>query len=86
MLESILTRLTEEQKVSLELYPEVHRTLEAHCLSDRSDGGRGIGNALEAAFINPLARALFNRDISPGDQLRVKSLEQANGVWSLELE
>jgi hypothetical protein len=34
------------------------------CLSDLSDGGRGIRNQLEAHLVNPLARLLFD---NPGE-------------------
>ncbi len=35
--------------------------LERLCLADLSNGGRGIRNKVEAHFINPLARALFEQ-------------------------
>ena len=40
--------------------------LQAICLADLSNGGRGIRNQLEAHLINPLARALFEEDAASG--------------------
>jgi len=37
-------------------------TLRHLCTADLSNGGRGIRNQIEAHLINPLARALFDRD------------------------
>jgi hypothetical protein len=41
-------------------------TLEAICLADLSNGGRGIRNQLETHLVNPLARALFELDSASG--------------------
>jgi ATP-dependent Clp protease ATP-binding subunit ClpA len=45
--------------------------LEARCLADLSNGGRGIRNQLEAVLVNPLARQLFDRDAQPGEAFEV---------------
>jgi ATP-dependent Clp protease ATP-binding subunit ClpA len=37
----------------------VREKLRDLCTADLSNGGRGIGNQLESAFVNPLARAMF---------------------------
>jgi ATP-dependent Clp protease ATP-binding subunit ClpA len=39
-------------------------TLRQLCTADLGNGGRGIRNKIEAHLINPLARALFDRDSS----------------------
>lgn len=41
---------------------EAWDTLRHLCTADLSNGGRGIRNQIEAHLINPLARALFDRD------------------------
>jgi hypothetical protein len=48
-----------EAGYNVELAPEVATRLQAVCLADLSNGGRGIRNQLEAHLVNPLARALF---------------------------
>ena len=42
--------------------PAAHDVLRNLCTADLSNGGRGIRNLIEAHLINPLARALFDRD------------------------
>jgi ATP-dependent Clp protease ATP-binding subunit ClpA len=42
--------------------PEAMDALRHLCTADLANGGRGIRNKIEAHLINPLARALFDRD------------------------
>ncbi|GGB39738.1 chaperone [Sphingomonas metalli] len=44
------------------LSPEAWDALRHLCTADLSNGGRGIRNQIEAHLINPLARALFDRE------------------------
>lgn len=46
--------------------PKARLTLEHLCLSDLSNGGRGIRNQLEVHLMNPLARALFEQEYTAG--------------------
>lgn len=63
---------------------EVHEELRGLCLSDLSNGGRGIRNQLEARLMNPLARALFEQDAVSG-AFEIVSLEQTTTATSLRL-
>jgi ATP-dependent Clp protease ATP-binding subunit ClpA len=74
MMDSILKGLSENQKIEVSLSPEVNSELEELCLKDLSNGGRGIRNMIEAYFVNPLSRALFDEDASPGEAYTVCSL------------
>ena len=67
---------------SVTLSKTAHEDLRALCLADLSNGGRGIRNHLEALFINPLSRALFDDDAQPGGHYRVEALaaDPAGGV------
>jgi hypothetical protein len=58
--------------------------LQALCLADLSNGGRGIRNQLEAHLLNPLARALFEEERQPAS-LRVVGLDKG-GTTTLRLE
>jgi len=51
-------------------------SLRALCLKDLSNGGRGIRNQMEAHLLNPLARALFDRDAQPGQRFEVQALRE----------
>lgn len=44
------------------LAPDVQSALRELCITDLSNGGRGIRNKIEAHLVNPLARALFEVD------------------------
>lgn len=80
MVTNILERLTETQKVSVALPDNVKATLRTHCLRDLSNGGRGVGNQLEAWLINPLGRALFDGKVAEGTSVTVRSIELLDGV------
>lgn len=71
MLESTLEDLAETEIV-IGMDAEVRAALRSRCIEDLSHGGRGIRNQLEALFINPLARALFDTDAGPGARFDVR--------------
>lgn len=60
-LRNVATRVHEELGVRLRIDERVKDDLIDRAIEDLSKGGRGIGMALEALYINPLARALFPR-------------------------
>ena len=60
LLQALLDRVREAQEITVCLAPEAQDALRQVCLADLSNGGRGIRNQLEAHFINPLARVLFD--------------------------
>lgn len=64
MLGRVLATITRERGIIVELDPEVHQALRHQCTRDFFEGGRGIGNRIEKFFINPLARALFDRELT----------------------
>ncbi len=75
MMGSILKGLSDNQKINISLSTEVESKLEELCLEDLANGGRGIRNMIEAYFVNPLSRALFDEDASPGETYTVNGLE-----------
>lgn len=62
---------------------DAHAVLKELCTADLANGGRGIRNKIEAHLINPLARALFERE-ADGPAV-IKSIT-AGAITSLELE
>jgi ATP-dependent Clp protease ATP-binding subunit ClpA len=65
----------------VQLSEEVRLRLREICLSDLSDGGRGIRNQLEAHLVNPLARLLFDQ---PGEGLlEIKAISLERGLTLL---
>ena len=71
MIANIAARVEESVGVTVEVSPRARDQLHELTITDLSFGGRGIGNVLEARFVNPLARALFARDPSEGTRVVV---------------
>jgi len=74
-LRNILKVVSDRHGLTITVDPEVHCRLREQCTRDLVNGGRGIGNELESMFINPLARALFDRDLTAGEHLIVTGFD-----------
>lgn len=85
MVLNVLERLEERQRVRVRISAEAANVLGAICLADLSNGGRGIGNHIEAWLVNPLARALFDSDARPGSQLLIQEIVTVGEVPELVL-
>ncbi|MGO8697196.1 MAG: AAA family ATPase [Limisphaerales bacterium] len=86
MVGNVLARLADKQKVKIMLPENVKQVLREHCLKDLSNGGRGVGNQLEAWLINPLGRALFDSNVSEGFTVNIAGLEVLDGVPTVKLK
>ena len=86
MLRNVARRLYDELKLKLSIPAPVLAELLQRCTHDLSHGGRGIGNRLESAFINPLSRALFEQDTEGKQQIVVSAISETNKVVTLELQ
>jgi ATP-dependent Clp protease ATP-binding subunit ClpA len=53
---------------------EARASLRTLCLSDLSNGGRGIRNQVEAHLVIPLSRALFDGGAQPGGHYEIMSV------------
>lgn len=84
-LDNIISRVHEEQGIVLEVDVEAQAALRERCTDNPHMGGRGIGMALESQFVNPLARALFDRDPAAGAHVRVTGLRREGDIVSVEL-
>ena len=84
-LRNILRRVHDEHRITLEIADDVTVRLREWCTSDLSKGGRGIGTALESYLVNPLARALFDRELGRGETVKVIDITRDGSVISLEL-
>lgn len=85
MTEQIAKRLEKEQKIKVKLRPDVRDVLLERCTRNLENGGRGIGNQLEALLVNPLARALFDQEVGAGSTVDIVELKEDNGVPTLVL-
>jgi hypothetical protein len=84
-LKNICRRVAEEHRLDLTLSPDVLEKLQKWCTSELEKGGRGIGMALESYFVNPLARALFDREHPPGSRVRVTYIRREGSLVELSL-
>jgi len=90
LLRQLASSLREQQKIRLDVAPEVRAQLAGLGRRHLEHGGRGIRNVLEAALVNPLASALFDQEAKPGASVRVASWqdhgEQEAKRFSIDLE
>ena len=77
MLKALLNRVRETQGLTVKIAPGAEEALRQICLADLSNGGRGIRNQLEAHFVNPLARVLFEAALAAGAVLEITGVERA---------
>lgn len=82
MLRNVLDRVKRENGVSVTVSTAAEQTLKQWCTSNLSNGGRGIGNMLEATFVNPLARVLFDLQ-DDHRSLVIEAVTQADGRFSV---
>ncbi len=84
MVNGVLQDL-EKSGIKIEMISSTVDRLSSLCLSDLSNGGRGIRNQVELHFVNPLSRALFDADARPGSTWRVLDMS-CGAVTTLKLE
>ena len=70
-VDKIIRRMEEQKGLRITIAPEAYDQLHDAALADLSNGGRGIGNQVEALLINPLARWLFDNGIIADTQVRI---------------
>ena len=65
-LNKIAKALMESRGIRIRIEDFAYEGLKEAALADLSNGGRGVGNQVEALYVNPLSRWLFDEDI-PND-------------------
>jgi len=87
MVSDVLSGVASTQHLSISLSDMAHAALAELCLSDLSNGGRGIRNKVETHLVNPLARALFDTSSAPGSATVITRVEvQPGGVTKLQID
>jgi ATP-dependent Clp protease ATP-binding subunit ClpA len=86
MVARVLSDVALNQHVDIALDESSRTQLQALCLADLSNGGRGIRNKVETHLVNPLARAFFECAPAPGSARKIKNLSVgADGVTTFQL-
>lgn len=75
--DKIIRRLAEQKNIRITMAEEAYAQLQAAALADLSNGGRGIGNQVEALLINPLSRWLFDNGIIANADVHIESVDVA---------
>ena len=84
MVRGILDDVLTSNGISVSLASTAYNQLAALCLTDLSNGGRGIRNKVETHLVNPLARSLFDLDVTHGTDLQVAEiLTDAGNITTL---
>jgi ATP-dependent Clp protease ATP-binding subunit ClpA len=78
-------RVADVHEARLQLSPAAREALRVESIARLEHGGRGVGNAVEAALINPLARELFGTPARPGDTLAVDQIKETGTGWEIEV-
>lgn len=82
MVMSVLRDIVAGQGITVEVSDLAQRSLAELCLSDLSNGGRGIRNKLETHLINPLTRTVFDKGIRSGGWIRIEDVHH-DGMGSV---
>lgn len=84
-LRNTVERVRTLHSIDVEITETARTTLERICCSKLDMGGRGIGQMVESALINPLARTVFSHE-DPAIPIVIEDVKQVeNGTWSLIL-
>jgi hypothetical protein len=81
VLARVLDRVEAEQGLGVELSLRAREDLKSLCTHDVFDGGRGVGNRIEAHFVNPLSRAIFEGRLR--GRVRIEDIDHEDGHVSL---
>ena len=79
MIDGVLTDIASSQDVRVAIDADPRAQLRTLCLTDLSNGGRGIRNKVEAHLVNPLARALFDQNAQAGSEFVIQTLMAETG-------
>ena len=88
MLDNVKSTCKEDTSMTLELTAEALENLKEHCTRPDvlANGGRGIGSALEAILVNPLARYIFDNDLHEGTiSIRGFSYDDESSAYRIEV-
>ena len=74
-IEKIITNLWVEKNIRLVIEDSARETLLRKACSNLKNGGRGIGNVVEDALINPLSRFLFDHEILSEAEVVIEEID-----------
>lgn len=78
-MEKIRNSMRDTRNIHLRWDPQVMDFLLEKSCGNLKNGGRGIMNVVESAWINPLSRYMFDQKIQDGAEIHVTELLEENG-------
>jgi len=84
-LRSVTAQVADVHAACLSVSEQACAVLRQLAISNLDHGGRGVGNAVEAALVNPLAAELFNSPALPAESITVKAIEPNESGWRIEV-
>lgn len=86
MVANVIRRVQRVHGMQLTIDPLVLEELAEFATANLDYGGRGVGNRVETALVNPLGRAMFTyRELERGAGLSVVGAKQEGEIWTLQL-
>ena len=76
-VDKIIRRMEEQKSVHITVTDKAYEQLKSAALADLSNGGRGVGNQVEALLINPLARWLFDNGVTGDADVTITAFDTA---------
>jgi len=88
MLDNVKRQVEERREVKLAVSPAVREFLLSRCRGNVEQGGRGVGNLVQTALLNPLSRVLFQRreQIQKGSSITVTRVLESSSSASVPFE
>lgn len=83
--DNVIERVRDKLGFDVTIGAEANRSLVEGALSEIEFGGRGVRNAVESMFTNPLSRALFERDVE-ATSVTVAELRRSDDGWTAVLK
>ena len=76
-VEKIIRNLREQKNIRIRIEDYAYRSLEEAATFDLSNGGRGIGNQVEALLVNPLSRWMFDNAVIQDASVVIEGFDTA---------
>ncbi len=74
-VDKIVRRMAELKNIRIEITDGAYETIQEAALADLSNGGRGVGNQVEALLINPLSRWLFDQGVTENAGVMIEQFD-----------
>lgn len=74
-MEKLKENMKENMNCDLDWEPEVFRKLKELVCKNLDNGGRGVGNVMESAWINPLSRWMFDHRVQKNATINVTDID-----------